>query len=106
MNEAALEEAANISLHRSEAKSLLKEDIENNTHKELKLSELWATKAKYQAFSLETFHKHICQEVETKAKCAYQFSKKNKKKPISLRKTQKKVARTMMVVQIIEKNHG
>ena len=80
MNEAALEEAPPfIPWHRSEAKRLLKEDIENNKHKELKPRELWATKTEYQAFSLETFRKHIYQEVETKAKRAYRFAKKNKK---------------------------
>jgi hypothetical protein len=65
--------------HKSEAKKLLKKDIDNGKHKQMKPEALHGTREEYQAFSLKTFRNHIYQEVDSRAKRAHRFAKKKKR---------------------------
>ena len=60
----------------SEAKTLLKRDIDDNKHLLLKPCDLYATREEYQAFTLKVFRKHIYQELDTRSKRAARFAKK------------------------------
>lgn len=60
----------------SDAKRLLKRDIDEGNHLPLKPSELYATRVEYQAFELKVFRKHLYQELDTRTKRAARFAKK------------------------------
>lgn len=49
-----------------EAHRLLKEDIDNGLHKQMKPKELWDTRDEYKEFPLDVFRKHIHQEVTSR----------------------------------------
>ena len=66
--------------HKSEAKKLLKQDIDEGKHLQMKPSELRGTRKEYEAFGLEVFRKHIHQDVDSRSKRSFRFAKKNKKK--------------------------
>jgi hypothetical protein len=60
----------------SEAKPLLKRDIDEGKHHLLTPMQLYATREEYQAFPLKVFRKHIYQEIDTRSKRAARFAKK------------------------------
>jgi hypothetical protein len=68
-----------IPWHKSEAKNLLKKDINDGRHKEMKPEVLHGTREEYQAFPLKTFWNHIYQEVDSRAKRAHRYAKKKKR---------------------------
>jgi len=68
-----------IPWHKSEAKTLLKKDIDDGKHKEMKPEVLHGTREEYQAFPLKTFRNHIYQEVDSRAKRAHRYAKKKKR---------------------------
>jgi hypothetical protein len=68
-----------IPWHKSEAKNLLKKDINDGRHKEMKPEVLHGTREEYQAFPLKTFRNHIYQEVDSRAKRAHRYAKKKKR---------------------------
>ena len=68
-----------IPWHKSEAKNLLKKDINDGRHKEMKPEVLHGTREEYQAFPLKTFRNHIYQEVDSQAKRAHRYAKKKKR---------------------------
>ena len=63
----------------SAAQTLLKTDIDNNRHTELKPKELYATRAEYQIFTLKVFRGHIHQEVKRR-KFLTQYASRNKRR--------------------------
>ena len=60
----------------SEAQSYLKQDIDNDIHKNFKPKELWATRNAYKAFDLDVFRPHIHQETRSKLETNYWIVKK------------------------------
>ena len=68
--------------HRSDAKYILKQDINNGKHKEMKPMELYNMRKEYQAFDLKTFRNHIYQEVDSRAKRDHRFAKKKKREAV------------------------
>jgi hypothetical protein len=60
----------------SAAPALLKKDVDDNKHKELKPKELWQSRQEYQEFSLEEFRPHIYQEVDCRPKREIRFQRK------------------------------
>jgi hypothetical protein len=70
----------NLPWHKSEAKKLLKQDIDDGKHLHMKPSELRGTRKEYEDFGLEVFRKHIHQDVDSRSKRAFRFAEKNKKK--------------------------
>ena len=65
--------------HRSPAYRLLKQDVDDNKHKQLAPKDLWVTRPEYLKFDLKCFRKHIYQEVDSRPKRAIRFEKKKKK---------------------------
>jgi hypothetical protein len=65
--------------HKSEAKTLLKQDIDDGRHKQMKPEAVHGMREEYQAFPLKTFRNHIHQEVDSRAKRAHRFAKKKKR---------------------------
>ena len=63
----------------SAAQKLLKEDMKDNKHFDLKPEHLWETRKEYQLFELTTFRDHIHQEHKT-AKYIYTLQKRAKDK--------------------------
>ena len=53
-----------IDWHSSKAKQLLKDNIDNNKHKQMTPKQLYNTQDKYKRFSLKTFCGQIHQEVK------------------------------------------
>jgi hypothetical protein len=68
-----------IPWHKSEAKKLLKQDIDDGKHRQMKPESLHGTREEYQAFPLTTFRNHIYQEIDSRAKRAHRFAKKKKR---------------------------
>lgn len=78
--------------HGSQAEELLEEDLAEGLYPGMKPSELYATRAEYQEFSLDVFRGHIHQSIQTakyyhtlktreaEAKAAKQRERENKKK--------------------------
>jgi hypothetical protein len=76
-----------IAWHESEAKMLLKQDIDEGKHHQLKPSELHASREHYKTFSLKVFRNHIYQEVDSRSKRAQRFANKktrSRREPIRL----------------------
>lgn len=73
--------------HKSPARKLLKNDIDNNLHKQMQPKELHALRAEYKAFKLKVFRNHIYQEVDKRAKFEHRMKKK-KLRPKPLRPTE------------------
>jgi hypothetical protein len=65
--------------HKSDAKRLLKQDVDDGKHKAMKPEALYNMREEYQVFSLETFRNHIYQEVDSRAKRTHRFAKKKKR---------------------------
>ena len=59
----------------SEAKKLLKQDIDDGKHLQFKPSDFHATREEYKTFSLKVFQNHIYQEVDSRSKRATHFAK-------------------------------
>jgi hypothetical protein len=76
----ATADRTNLPWHKSEAKKLLKQDIDDGKNRDMKPSELRGTRKEYEEFTLEVFRKHIHQDVDGRSKRAYRFAKKKKKK--------------------------
>ena len=66
--------------HQSEARKLLKIDIDNKKHTTMKPSQLYISRQEYQEFAPDVFRKHIHQEVTERASKAHRFEK-NKLRP-------------------------
>jgi hypothetical protein len=64
--------------HRSSAPALLKKDVDDGKHKQLKPAALYASRPEYQVFDLSVFRKHIYQEADSRPKREYRFEKKKK----------------------------
>ena len=62
--------------HKSEARKLLKVDVNEGKHLQMKPSELRATRVEYLTFPLKVFRDHIYQEVDSRAKRLVRFEKK------------------------------
>jgi len=63
--------------HRSAAFRLLKQDIDNELHRQMSPIDLWHTRPEYhQVFGLEEFRKHIYQEVDSRPKRDLRFERK------------------------------
>jgi hypothetical protein len=77
---ATADQTTDVPWHKSEAKKLLKEDIDNGKHIQMKPSALRRTRKEYKDFKLDVFRKHVHQEIDSRSKRAYRFAKKNKKK--------------------------
>ena len=68
-----------IPWHRSPAFWLLKQDVDEGKHKDMKPKELYMTRPEYHtAFTLEEFRKHIYQEVNSRPKQKIRFECKKK----------------------------
>lgn len=67
--------------HKSEAKKILKQDIDDGKHKQMKPEELHGMREEYQAFPLKKFRNHIYQEIDSRAKRAqgHRVAKKKKR---------------------------
>ena len=63
----------------SEAQKLLRTDIENNQHQNMKPGTLWQTRPEYQCFQLKKFRGHIHQELRSTRETNYWIVKKKKK---------------------------
>jgi hypothetical protein len=75
-----------VAWHRSDAKYLLIQDINQGRHKVMKPQELyWARPEYHENFDLKTFRNHIYQEVDGRAKRTWRYQKKQKraKAPVS-----------------------
>ena len=66
----------NIPWHKSEANVLLKQDVKDSRHKDMKPIELYYSRPEYQHFDLTTFRNHIYQRVDEKAKRDSRYAKK------------------------------
>lgn len=64
--------------HKSNAKRLLKQDVEDGKHELMKPAELYSTRVEYQEFDLETFRNHIYQERDGPEKLERRFARKKK----------------------------
>lgn len=64
--------------HRSPAYKLLKQDVDDKLHEQMKPMDLWLTRPEYQQFDLGCFRKHIYQEVDSRPKREVRFEKKKK----------------------------
>jgi len=62
--------------HKSEAKKLLKEDIDNGVHDDMDPIDMYQERAECREFPLSVFRKHIYQEVDERASRAHRFAKK------------------------------
>ena len=69
------------SWHRSEARELLKVDMELGLHKEMKPEELFLSRQEYQAFELEVFCKAIYAAVDKKDKMRFRMEMKKIRAP-------------------------
>jgi len=70
------------SWHQSEARELLKVDMELGLHKEMKpKEELWLSRQQYQAFELEVFRKAIYAAVDKKDKMRFRMEMKKIRAP-------------------------
>lgn len=65
--------------HKSDAKWMLIQDINNGKHKDMKPAELYVTRQEYQQFDLKTFRNHIYQETDSRTKRTFRFKKKEKR---------------------------
>ena len=67
-----------IEWHKSQAKYLLRQDIEDGKNKVMAPSELYSTRAEYQEFTLKVFRNHIYQEIKRieKRKDGSRFTKR------------------------------
>lgn len=65
--------------HLTAAPQLLKQDIDDNKHKQMPPRELHQTRPEYQLFPLSQFRKHIYQEADSRPKKAIRFEKKKQK---------------------------
>mmetsp|Transcript_174 Transcript_174/g.382 ORF Transcript_174/g.382 Transcript_174/m.382 type:complete len:187 (-) Transcript_174:111-671(-) len=63
----------------SEAQILLKKDIEEKRHEEMKPEHLWLSRPEYKLFDLKKFRGHIHQELRQKRETTYWIYKKTKK---------------------------
>lgn len=66
----------------SDAQELLRLDIENKRHEQMKPELLWITRPQYQQFPLPKFRGHIHQELRSKRETIYWIVKKKKKKQV------------------------
>ena len=67
--------------HKHEAKKLLKQDISDGKHIDIKPQELWESRSEYMEFPLKVFRKHIYQELDERASKEYRFEKKKVRAP-------------------------
>ena len=67
---------AKIPWHKSEAKALLEEAINNKKHLTQKPEELYGSKPEFREYRLEQFRKHLHQELDKRTKHEHRFSKK------------------------------
>ena len=65
-----------IQWHQSEARRLLKIDVDNKKHTMMKPSQLYKERVEYQDFPPDVFRKHLHQEVDERASKAFRFEKK------------------------------
>ena len=63
--------------HQSEARRLLKIDIDNGEHTRKKPSVLYKSREEYQEFPPDVFRKHIHQEVDERSSRLFRFEKKS-----------------------------
>ena len=68
-----------LTWHRSEARKLLEEDINDGLHLTMKPRELYMNREEYQEFELKVFCNHIYQEIDSRAKKKIRFERKQKK---------------------------
>ena len=64
--------------HGSDAERLLKKDVKEGKHLQLKPRELWLDRNEYRVFSLDEFRPHIYQRADAMGKRKYRFEKKKK----------------------------
>lgn len=62
--------------HDHQARILLKSDVDNNKHKEMKPFQLRESRPEYQEFPPKVFRKHIYQEVDERLSREFRFAKK------------------------------
>jgi hypothetical protein len=65
--------------HLSDAPDLLKQDINDNKHLEMKPKELHQSRPEYMVFPLTQFRKHIYQEKDSRPKREIRFARKKNK---------------------------
>ena len=65
-----------IPWHVSEAKKILKRDINDGKHLQFKPLDFHVTREEYKTFSLKVFRNRIYQEVDSRSKRATRFAKK------------------------------
>jgi hypothetical protein len=80
----------NLPWHKSEAKELLRKDIDDGKHLQMEPSALRSTREEYMGFTSEVFRKHIHQEVDSRSKRAFRFEKKSKKTSQAVLRIEKK----------------
>lgn len=67
--------------HKSMAKKLLEDDMNNKKHLEMQPIELYQTRLEYRAFPLTVFRNHIYQEKKKRANKGSRYAKKKKRLP-------------------------
>ena len=82
-----------LGLEHSEAKGLLKEDVENGLHLQLKPKALWLFGEEYMKFDLKVFRHHMHQETRGKLETNYWITKR--KKATELKKAINKEGNTL-----------
>jgi hypothetical protein len=62
------------------AQELLRKDLEEKTHEQMRPKEMWLFRPEYQEFGLKTFRDHIHQELRSERETNYWLVKRKKKK--------------------------
>jgi hypothetical protein len=82
--------------HKSIAKKLLEDDMNNNKHLEMQPIELYETRLEYREFPLKLFRNHIYQETKKRANKNSRFAKKKKRLPAPPRDIATKVGEDLI----------